>query len=463
MADFSPNKRLELPKSNEKYDVGVANKNNMVIDSELHKLELKNQSQDKLLATKEELNSAISSTTTKLDAEISRAKSSENELSNSIENEIDRAVTTEMDIVNELDNRLPLTGGTITSINQQMLNLRYAGEKGDAIIQLFPNNFPNKRIAVQSSYSETEGTSFKVFRIEEEVIRQLLQLSGTTKKVFDPKTNGLKEILVDGDAASLLKILRTTSNANYKPGVNAFDAKEFSSSSENIPTQDFYHIITMQGQDVREEYVTQLAVGMTKDAMYYRRMDHDAWGEWKKVILSGDPITPTVKQTEFKIKNRDLSITGVIGNTETDITDIIIKAYSGSSSSEGMRVGISPSNGMGYIQAQNFKIDCNLLSLEETRLLQTFYSIRFTKANDSDDYPRLMPSTHNFAAEMYFTNKDGTKLVTTKVQILSDSSRNYFYYDLPKDFKYDTASGNNLMLESKEWLVATGIDVKNRG
>lgn len=59
MADYSPYKNLELPTSPEHYDIGVFNKNNMVIDSELHKLELKNQSQDELFATKEALNKAM--------------------------------------------------------------------------------------------------------------------------------------------------------------------------------------------------------------------------------------------------------------------------------------------------------------------------------------------------------------------------------------------------------------------
>lgn len=59
MADFSTYKSLELPKSNERYNVAVANKNNMVIDSELHKLDLKNQNQDELLATKESLNEHV--------------------------------------------------------------------------------------------------------------------------------------------------------------------------------------------------------------------------------------------------------------------------------------------------------------------------------------------------------------------------------------------------------------------
>lgn len=55
MADFSPNINLELPKTPEHYDIGVFNKNNMVIDSEINKINIKNQSQDELLATKQEL------------------------------------------------------------------------------------------------------------------------------------------------------------------------------------------------------------------------------------------------------------------------------------------------------------------------------------------------------------------------------------------------------------------------
>lgn len=55
MAQFSTYKNLELPQSVEHYDINVFNKNNMVIDSELHKLDLKNQSQDELLATKQEV------------------------------------------------------------------------------------------------------------------------------------------------------------------------------------------------------------------------------------------------------------------------------------------------------------------------------------------------------------------------------------------------------------------------
>lgn len=109
MADLSTYKGLELPKSPERYNIQVFNKNAMVIDSEFHKLDIKNQSQDNLLATKESLNSEISRATTKessiengLNSEILRAQSAESDISNSLENEFNRATSAELNISSEL-------------------------------------------------------------------------------------------------------------------------------------------------------------------------------------------------------------------------------------------------------------------------------------------------------------------------------------------------------------------------
>lgn len=63
MATYSQYKNLELPATPEHYDISVFNRNNVVIDSELHKLDLKNQSQDEAFATKEELDDSINNLT----------------------------------------------------------------------------------------------------------------------------------------------------------------------------------------------------------------------------------------------------------------------------------------------------------------------------------------------------------------------------------------------------------------
>lgn len=113
MAIYTNYKSLEKPLSTEKYNVAVANKNNDVIDSELHKLDLKNQSQDELLATKESLNSEITRATTKendiiedLASEIVRAKSAENSNADDISNEATRALIAEENINTTLQNHI---------------------------------------------------------------------------------------------------------------------------------------------------------------------------------------------------------------------------------------------------------------------------------------------------------------------------------------------------------------------
>ena len=77
MAEYSLYKSLELPSSTEHYNIGVFNKNTKVIDSELHKLDLKNENQDNLFATKEGLSD-----------EISRATTQENNISENLSNHI---------------------------------------------------------------------------------------------------------------------------------------------------------------------------------------------------------------------------------------------------------------------------------------------------------------------------------------------------------------------------------------
>lgn len=102
MADFTTYKSLELPKSNEKYNVGVANKNAMVIDSELHKLDLKNESQDNLLeTTKVEI-------IEKIQNETIRASNEENRIDNNLNAEIDRAISAEQNIHEIISSNKPI-------------------------------------------------------------------------------------------------------------------------------------------------------------------------------------------------------------------------------------------------------------------------------------------------------------------------------------------------------------------
>lgn len=100
--NYTTHYRLQKDLTVEKYDVNVVNMNSDIIDSALHRLDLKNESQDELLATKESLNSEITRATSKendiigdLTSEISRAKSAENAASNNLLEENARALLAE--------------------------------------------------------------------------------------------------------------------------------------------------------------------------------------------------------------------------------------------------------------------------------------------------------------------------------------------------------------------------------
>lgn len=102
LLNYTTHYRLQKDLTVEKYDVNVVNMNSDIIDSALHRLDLKNESQDELLATKEALNSEITRATSKendiiedLTSEISRAKSAENAASNNLLEENTRALLAE--------------------------------------------------------------------------------------------------------------------------------------------------------------------------------------------------------------------------------------------------------------------------------------------------------------------------------------------------------------------------------
>lgn len=53
--NYTTNIGLQKPLDTEKYNIAVANTNSEIIDSEIQKLKKKNENQDSILATKEEI------------------------------------------------------------------------------------------------------------------------------------------------------------------------------------------------------------------------------------------------------------------------------------------------------------------------------------------------------------------------------------------------------------------------
>ncbi len=113
MATFTTYKNLEKPDISELYNINVANKNNDIIDSELHKIDLNMTNQIGQFASKQDLSNEISRAkskeneiTSNLSAEISRAKSAENNISKDITDEMTRATIAENDLYNSIQEHI---------------------------------------------------------------------------------------------------------------------------------------------------------------------------------------------------------------------------------------------------------------------------------------------------------------------------------------------------------------------
>lgn len=93
-----------------------------------------------------------------------------------------------------------------------------------------------------------------------------------------------------------LNVPRVAKTANSLPGTNTAIIEEYTSgSSYNLPTDAFYHILTFEGEDSR--YATQLALGMTTVAAYYRNYTSSTWGSWLRLDNPTMDSTPTAGNT----------------------------------------------------------------------------------------------------------------------------------------------------------------------
>ena len=83
----------------------------------------------------------------------------------------------------------------------------------------------------------------------------------------------------------LARLAGSSNSANYVPGANRLVVREYGNDCTNMPSAHWYHIYTGQGSDAN--YNTQLAIGMTTEALYFRNKNAGTWGSWKKVSADG--------------------------------------------------------------------------------------------------------------------------------------------------------------------------------
>ena len=90
-----------------------------------------------------------------------------------------------------------------------------------------------------------------------------------------------------GGPATLIAMARVKQDSKVFPGQNRVKFEEYTAGdSYNLPTNAWYHIISMQGADTR--YGTQIAIGMTANKrMYFRNYNESSWQDWTRVSIDG--------------------------------------------------------------------------------------------------------------------------------------------------------------------------------
>lgn len=93
-----------------------------------------------------------------------------------------------------------------------------------------------------------------------------------------------------------LNVPRVGKSANSLPGTNTAIIEEYAASENlNLPTNHYYHILTFEGYDAA--YATQLALGMTTSAAYYRNFYNNVWQPWQRLDNPAMDSTPTAGNT----------------------------------------------------------------------------------------------------------------------------------------------------------------------
>jgi hypothetical protein len=93
-----------------------------------------------------------------------------------------------------------------------------------------------------------------------------------------------------------LNVPRVAKTANSLPGVNTAAIEEYTNGANyNLPTNNFYHILTFEGSD--NSVATQLALGVGVSAAYYREYYNATWKPWLRLDNPSVDSTPTASST----------------------------------------------------------------------------------------------------------------------------------------------------------------------
>lgn len=127
-------------------------------------------------------------------------------------------------------------------------------------------------------------------------------------------------------------IPRVAQSCNALPGRGTVRFREYTAGANyNLPTNAWYQILEIHSTD--NNYGTQLALGMTTDAVYYRKYSAGSWGTWKSLI---DTNTWRGIQNKLTSTSTTDSLSANMGNT---LGKMVAPIESSSSASRAYAIG----------------------------------------------------------------------------------------------------------------------------
>jgi len=216
-----------------------------------------------------------------------------------------------------------------------------------------------------------------------------------------------------GGPATNVAIARVTKDSKVFPGANKVVFEEYTNGTDyNLPSNHFYHIMSAQGNDTK--YGTQLALGMTTTAAYYRVCNNQKWSDWKslintdtntKVTSSANHYTPATVSGQDK----SASASGATAAWSIDV----VKGVTLNTDGKGHVTGISVTS--GKIPANpntDTKVTQNIVSGSANRpLLMSYYQTGTTTTTAQvvyrNDLIYANPSTGAITANKFYGDITG--------------------------------------------------------
>ncbi|MCM1234798.1 MAG: hypothetical protein NC489_32245, partial [Ruminococcus flavefaciens] len=297
--------------SNEKYDVNVVNMNSDIIDSALHRLDLKDESQDELLATKEALND-----------EIARATEKENEILELI-NESDHNNEVILDhIVNE-DNPHKVTA--------EQLNLGNVDNTAD--IDKPVSTSQQTAINLSTSNHNTSTTSHSDMR---DLISDLTTKLNALADSDDTTLDQLSEIvayiknnksLIDGITTSKVNVSdiidNLTSNNTNKP-LSAKQGKVLKDLIDTLTTTVDSKVDKVSGKGLStNDYTTaekNKLAGIATGAEVNVQVDWNVTDTTSDAYIKNKPTIPTVNNGTLTIQKNGTNVQTFTANQSGNAT-----------------------------------------------------------------------------------------------------------------------------------------------